>query len=143
LQSDVPVAVLAHELLLDARLASAALLLGEGLFGTTLELAVAVFVERLRVLGVAAHRGAGVVAEDEADAVVVPPVEVARQREVGVATEQDVPKATSPAERDGPIEVGGGAVVRGAVAAPVDDGQHLTRVRERDDERVVAPDPLV
>ena len=44
--------------------------------------------------------GLGVVAEDEADAVGVPAVELGREREVGIAPEQDVAEPGLPAQLD-------------------------------------------
>ena len=87
--------------------------------------------------------GHGVDPEDEPDAVPVPAVEVPGLGEVGVAPEGDLAEPGPAAEVGGLVEVDVGVLVRGAVAAAVDQEQRLGGVGQRDDQRVVAPLPLV
>jgi hypothetical protein len=57
--------------------------------------------------------------------------------------EADLPEARLPAKGDRPVEVLGGLLVARPVAAPVDHVQGFPRVRQGQDQRVVAPLPLV
>ena len=86
--------------------------------------------------------GVRVVAEHEPHAGSVPTIEVSRHREVGVAAQEHVPVARALAQRDRFIERRGRALVRGPVAAAVDDEERLARVGQRDQERVVSPHAL-
>jgi hypothetical protein len=73
---------------------------------------------------------AGVVAEDEPDALVRPPVEVDREREVRVAPDEYRVERLA-RELHGPVDPHGRVVVAHAVARAVDDEERLLRVRER------------
>ena len=53
----------------------------------------------------------------------VPAVQVLGLREVGVAAEQHLAEAAPEADRQGAIDFGGGAFVRGPVAGAVDQAQ--------------------
>jgi len=87
--------------------------------------------------------GLGVDAEHEADAVLVPTVQLGRLREIGVATEQDVAETRPAAQRGGAVEIGGGPLVAGTVAGAVGQEQHLLGVGQRYQQRVVTPLALV
>src|SRR5690606_34625564 len=76
-------------------------------------------------------------------AVVVPPVELRRQREVRVAAQQDVGETGSAAELDRGIEPRRHAFMGRAIAAAIHDEQRLPRVGEGHQQRVVAPFSLV
>ena len=76
-------------------------------------------------------------------AVLVPAVEVLGLGEVGVAPEGDLAEPRPAAEGGGLVEVDVGVLVRGPVAAAVDQVQRLGGVGQRDDQRVVAPGPVV
>ena len=47
------------------------------------------------------------------------------------------------AEQDRQVDLLGGALVRGPVAGPVDDAEHLAGVGQRDDQRVITPGAVV
>ena len=94
------------------------------------------------VRGALDERATRVVAEHEPHAGRVPAVEVRRHGEVGVAPQQHVVVAGAPAERDRVVESRGRSLMRGPVAAAVDDEERFARVGQRDQERVVSPDPL-
>ena len=88
--------------------------------------------------------GVGVDAEDEADvAGGVPAVEVLGLGEVGVAPQEDPAEAGPAAEGDGLVEVDVGPLVRGAVAAAVDQVERLGGVGQRDQQGVIAPGAVV
>ena len=63
--------------------------------------------------------------------------------EVGVAAEHDPAEAGPPAQRDRPVDVAGGQLVRRAVAAAVDQEQRLRGVGQRDHQRMIAPGAVV
>ena len=94
-------------------------------------------------LGQALEVGHGVDPEDEPDAVLVPAVQVPGLGEVGVAPEGDLAEPRPAAQGGGLVEVDVGVLVRGPVAAAVDQVQRLGGVGQRDDQRVVAPGPVV
>src|SRR5690606_27183415 len=75
------------------------------------------------------HEGrVGVVAEDKPNARGVPAVEKRGQREVRVATQQDVAEARPATDLDRLVERHGGAFMGRAVAATVDDEERLTGI---------------
>ena len=73
----------------------------------------------------------------------VPAVQVLGLGEVGVAPERDLAEPRPAAEGGGLVEVDVGVLVRGPVAAAVDQEQRLGGVGQRDHQRVVAPHPVV
>ena len=85
----------------------------------------------------------GIVAKDEPNARRIPSVEILGQREVGVAAQKDVLEPPASAQCNGAVEDLGGTVVRRAVSGAVDDVQRLVRVRERYQQGVITPHPLV
>ena len=64
-------------------------------------------------------------------------------REVGIAAQTDLLKACPAAQGDRPVEVGGGLLVAGPVAAAIDHAQRLARVGQRKDQRMITPLALV
>ena len=88
-------------------------------------------------------RGRGVVAEDEAPARRGPAVKGGRQREVGVATQEDVREPGPPAHGDRLIKVGDRALVRRPVGAAVLDEERFAGVRQRHEQRAVTPDAVI
>ena len=63
--------------------------------------------------------------------------------EVGIATHGDLPKAGSAAQVDGLVEVEFGLLMRGAVAAAIDQVERLGGVGQRDQERMITPGAVV
>ena len=100
-------------------------------------------VRRGQVLGDRLEVGHRVDAEEERHALGVPGVELLGLGEVGVAPEIDAAEAGLAAEEDGQVELLGGPLMRGPVAGAVDDADHLAGVGQRDDQRVIAPGPVV
>src|SRR6266511_1704504 len=72
--------------------------------------------------------GAGVVAEHEANPVGVPAVELGGEGEVGVAPQQDVGVAGSPAQGDSTVVQGNDPFVGGPVGAPQGQVERLVGV---------------
>ena len=95
----------------------------------------------LQPLGPLDHRRLGVEAEDEVR-LLAPAVEVGRQREVRVPA-QAQPLDMRRHQRGRPVDPLRRARVAHRVARAVHEVQHLARVGQRDDQRVVAPHPLV
>ena len=73
----------------------------------------------------------------------IPAVQVPRPGEVGVPPEGDLAEPRPSAEGGGLVQMDVGVLVRGAVAAPVDQEQRLGGVGRRDHQRVVAPGPVI
>ena len=73
----------------------------------------------------------------------IPAVEVLGLGEVGVAPEGDPLEPGPAAEGDGLVEVDVGVLVRGPVAAPVDQEQRLGGVGQRDDQRMITPGAVI
>jgi hypothetical protein len=138
----VEVAASLNDLLLDARLLAARLLVlvGECCMSLANQLVVVLIRHVFRSLH---ERARCVVAEHEADAVGVPPIEVRGHGEVGVAAQQDVSEAAATTDLDGLVEHGRSAFARGAVAGAIHDEERLARVGERDHQGVIAPVALV
>ena len=86
---------------------------------------------------------AGVVAEDEAHPVIVPTVELGRERVVGVAAQTDLFEPGLSAQFDGPVEVLDHAFVTGPVGAVLGQIKGFFGVGERDHQGGVAPDAAV
>src|SRR5262249_52417872 len=82
-------------------------------------------------------------AEEEQHAFGVPGVELPGLGEVGVTAQVDPTEAGLAAEQDRQVELLGGTLVRGPVAGPVDDAEHLAGIGQRDDQGVVAPGAVV
>src|SRR5512135_8134 len=74
---------------------------------------------------------------------VVPPVQVLGLGEVGVTTEEERAEAGAPTQGGSLIDEACGLLVRGAIATAIDHPQRLLGVGQRDDQGVVAPDPVV
>ena len=82
--------------------------------------------------------------EDEADvAGLIPAVQVLGLGEVGIATQGDPPKAGSAAQVDRLVQVVGGLLVRGAVAAAIDQVERFGGVGQRDQQRMITPGAVV
>ena len=63
--------------------------------------------------------------------------------EVGVAAEVDPQEAGPPAQGDRLVDVDVGLLVRGAVAAAIDQVERLAGVGQRDDQGMIAPGAVV
>ena len=86
----------------------------------------------------------GIDPEQEADiARVVPAVEIFGLAEVGVAAEVDPLEAGPPAQGDRLVEIGVGLLVRGAIAAAIDQVERLAGVGQRDHQGMIAPGAVV
>jgi hypothetical protein len=94
-------------------------------------------------LGQSLEVGHGVDAEDEADAVSIPAVQASGLGEVGVAPVRDLLEPRPSAQGGGLVQVDVGVLVRGPVAAAVDQQQRRGGVGQPDHQRVVAPHPVV
>ncbi|PRP92118.1 hypothetical protein ENSA7_81740 [Enhygromyxa salina] len=141
LEPHVLVAALLDDRLLDPRLLGSTLLLFvEGQLGLAHELRVVLLWKPVSPLF---ERRSTAVAKHEADAIGGPAVEVFGRRECRVTSHQDLLETSATAQRDGFIEEFGGALARRPVAASVDQKQRLVGVRQRNQQRVVAPDALV
>ena len=75
--------------------------------------------------------------------ILVPAVQVFRLAEVGVAPEGDPAESRPTTQGGGLVQIDMGLLVRGTVATAVDQVQRLGGVRQRDDQRVVTPHPVV
>ena len=96
------------------------------------------------VLGQGLEVGHRVDAEDEADvAGLVPAVEVLGLGEVGVAPQGDPLESGLAAEGDHLVQGLGGPLVRGPVAAAIDQVERLGGVGQRDQQRVITPGAVV
>ena len=138
-QQEVPVPAFDHDLLFDPRLLLSRL--GrEDLIRTAFELGVLPIRQAFCALD---ERRVGVVSEHEAHTVDVPSVQVLGHREVGVATQEDVAEPSAAAQRDGLVEQLGRPFVGRPAAFPVEQKQRFLRVRQGDQQRVVAPHTLV
>src|SRR6202167_3663216 len=120
-QALVEVAARLDDLLLHARLLRPRAS-GELLVGLAYQLLVVAGVD---VVGATNEPGVRVVPEHEPRAGRVPPIEVGRHREVGVAAQEHVPVARALAERDRFVERRRRPLVRGPVAAAVEDEERL------------------
>ena len=79
------------------------------------------------------------VPEDEADVTRgVPAVQMLGLSELGVSPHQDLAKAGLSAKLDGLIQVNIGQLLRRAIAAAIEQEQRLSRIGQRDQERMVA-----
>src|SRR5208282_3705791 len=73
----------------------------------------------------------------------IPAVQVLGLGEVGVATHGDPAKAGSAAQVDGLVEILGSLLMRGAVAAAIDQVERFGGVGQRDQERMITPGTVV
>src|SRR6187402_486295 len=90
------------------------------------------------------HEGrVGVVSEHEAHTGFVPVIEMSGHREVCVAAQQNVSRASASAQGDGLVECGRSALERRTIAATVEYEERLARVSQRNQQRVITPDTLV
>ena len=94
-------------------------------------------------LGQGLEVGPGVDPEDEPGAVPVPAVQVPGPGEVGVPPVGDLAEPGPAAQGAGLVEVDVGLLVRGTIAAAVDQVERLGSVGQRHHQRVVPPHPLV
>ena len=95
------------------------------IFGPALQLFPGVFRQLFQDFVEVRH---GVDAEDEPYAVVIPGVEFLALRKVGVAPQEDLPKARRTATGNRPIEVARRLFMAGTVARAVDHIQRLTGI---------------
>src|SRR5262249_32159014 len=129
-----------NDLLLDARLLCTDGARVKGLFGLANEFSVLVLLERL--CGLDEQRNS-IEAENEPHPIGIPAIEVDRLRKCGIASQQDVLPSCAAAECDRAVEVLGCTFLRWSVTASVHDEQRLSRVRQRNEQRVVTPDAVV
>ncbi len=77
--------------------------------------------------------------KDELRAIVIPTIEVLRQREVCIAAKKDFPEACFATTVGGQVEIERRVLVAWPIATTVDDEQRFASVGQRDDQRMVAP----
>ena len=98
---------------------------------------------RRQRVGLPDQVGAGIAAEHKAHAGGIPPIQVTRLREIGIAAERQPLKARRATQRAGSIESLGRPLRRRAIAAPVDEEERLPRVGQRHHQGMVAPHAVV
>jgi len=81
--------------------------------------------------------------EDEAQSVIIPAIQMLGLRERCIAADGDLSKPGSIAEIYGTVDPVRRALLRWSVSAAIDEVQRLSRLRQRDEQRVVSPRALV